>query len=108
MLEAQNVENPLSALAGSVPFDFYPILTVLLTLATVVTGRDFAAMRKAEHRVREGGKLLRDGAEPLVATEVLMLEAKDGVVPRARNMVSNCLPLWVDQGDGGVVGSTKD
>ena len=20
----------------------------------------------------------------------------------------NCLPLWVDQGDGGVVGSTKD
>ena len=23
-------------------------------------------------------------------------------------MKSNCLPLWVDQGDGGVVGSTKD
>ena len=93
MLEAQNVENPLSALAGSVPFDFYPILTVLLTLATVVTGRDFAAMRKAEHRVREGGKLLRDGAEPLVATEVLMLEAKDGVFPRARNMVIPVLTM---------------
>ena len=24
------------------------------------------------------------------------------------NMGGNCLPLWVDQGDGGVVGSTKD
>ena len=24
------------------------------------------------------------------------------------NMRCNCLPLWVDQGDGGVVGSTKD
>ncbi len=93
LLEAQNVENPLSALAGSVPFDFYPILTVLLALATVVTGRDFAAMRKAEHRVREEGKLLRDGAEPLVATEVLMLEAKDGVVPRARNMVIPVLTM---------------
>ena len=23
-------------------------------------------------------------------------------------MPRNCLPLWVDQGDGGVVGSTKD
>ena len=23
-------------------------------------------------------------------------------------MRGNCLPLWVDQGDGGVVGSTKD
>ena len=22
--------------------------------------------------------------------------------------IRNCLPLWVDQGDGGVVGSTKD
>ena len=25
-----------------------------------------------------------------------------------QNHTSNCLPLWVDQGDGGVVGSTKD
>ena len=25
-----------------------------------------------------------------------------------RNLEGNCLPLWVDQGDGGVVGSTKD
>ena len=24
------------------------------------------------------------------------------------NLKGNCLPLWVDQGDGGVVGSTKD
>ena len=24
------------------------------------------------------------------------------------NVDGNCLPLWVDQGDGGVVGSTKD
>ena len=24
------------------------------------------------------------------------------------NVRGNCLPLWVDQGDGGVVGSTKD
>ena len=24
------------------------------------------------------------------------------------NILGNCLPLWVDQGDGGVVGSTKD
>ena len=24
------------------------------------------------------------------------------------NLCRNCLPLWVDQGDGGVVGSTKD
>ena len=27
---------------------------------------------------------------------------------RLRLLYRNCLPLWVDQGDGGVVGSTKD
>ena len=87
MLEAQNVANPVGALAGSIPFDFYPILTVGLALVVVLTGRDFAAMRAAERRVREEGKLLDDGAEPLVATEVLMLEPKAAVPPRARNMV---------------------
>ena len=30
------------------------------------------------------------------------------VVRYLENFESNCLPLWVDQGDGGVVGSTKD
>ena len=28
--------------------------------------------------------------------------------PVGNKLVRNCLPLWVDQGDGGVVGSTKD
>ena len=30
------------------------------------------------------------------------------VVGNTGNSQGNCLPLWVDQGDGGVVGSTKD
>ena len=30
------------------------------------------------------------------------------LVEEIRKRSSNCLPLWVDQGDGGVVGSTKD
>ena len=30
------------------------------------------------------------------------------IVHRDIKPSSNCLPLWVDQGDGGVVGSTKD
>ena len=27
---------------------------------------------------------------------------------KSMKLQRNCLPLWVDQGDGGVVGSTKD
>jgi len=95
LLEAQHVEDPLRALAGSIPFDFYPILTVVLALTVVLTGKDFGAMREAERRVREEGKLLRDGAEPLVATDVLMLEAKPGVPARARNMVVPVLVILV-------------
>jgi Na+/H+ antiporter NhaC len=81
------VDEPLRALLASIPFDFYPLLAVLLALAVVVSGKDFGPMRDAERRVGEEGKVLRDGAEPLVATEVLMLEAKEGVPPRALNML---------------------
>ena len=87
LLAAQGMEEPLRAMAGSIPFNFYPILAVLLALGVILTGRDFGSMKEAERRVVEEEKVLRDGAEPLVATEVLMLEAKPGVPLRALNMV---------------------
>jgi Na+/H+ antiporter NhaC len=63
-----------------------------LVLATVLTGREIGPMREAERRVREDGKLLRDGAEPLVSDEVVQMDAKPGIPPRAINMV---LPVAV-------------
>ena len=61
--------------------------------------------------------------EPLLATDgvhtwgtackayellaVLSLETTGAFLDEAKTR-RNCLPLWVDQGDGGVVGSTKD
>ena len=44
-------------------------------------------MARAETRARETGKVLRDGATPLVSDEVLSLPTKEGATPRARNMV---------------------
>ena len=44
-------------------------------------------MRAAETRVREEGKLLRDGAEPLVAADALTIEPKVGAPARVHNMV---------------------
>ena len=45
--------------------------------------------------------------------DVVVLHERQGDDPTARAEIvsireGNCLPLWVDQGDGGVVGSTKD
>jgi tetracycline resistance efflux pump len=87
LLGKQNVEQPVKYLLASIPFNFYAIFALLLVLAVVLREKDFGPMKKAEHRVRVENKLLRDGAESLVSTEVVSMEAKKGVPPRAINMI---------------------
>jgi Na+/H+ antiporter NhaC len=92
LLLAQDVVNVNALLAGAVALNFYAILAILLVLAVVLTGWDIGPMREAERRVAEEGKLLRDGAEPMVSTDVTLTEPKEGVPLRAANMV---LPILV-------------
>jgi tetracycline resistance efflux pump len=87
LLVIQGVENPVRVLISSMPFNFYAIFALLIVLIVVVTEKDFGPMKKAEHRVRAENKLLRDGAEPLISTEVVTMEAKEGIPPRALNMI---------------------
>lgn len=47
----------------SLPYNFYPILTLVMVFLVATTGRDFGAMAKAEGRAA-GGELLRPGARP--------------------------------------------
>jgi Na+/H+ antiporter NhaC len=58
----------------------------------LVTGWDIGPMRKAERRAREEGKLIRDGAKPMITDEVLAMPPEPGVTPRAINMI---LPIAV-------------
>lgn len=95
VLVAQNVNEPLGAMLGAIPFNFYAILTVALVFFIVWTGKDFGPMAKAERRARETGQLIRDGAEPLVSTEVLALGTKEGVEPRAGNMIYPMVTMLV-------------
>jgi len=87
LLAKQGVENPVRYLVASIPFNFYAILALLLVLIVVLTEKNIGPMKKAEHRVRVENKLLRDGAEPLMSTEVVSMEAKEGVPLRAINMI---------------------
>lgn len=87
LLVIQGVENPVKVLISSMPFNFYAIFALLIVLIVVVTEKDFGPMKKAEHRVRVENKLLRDGAEPLISAEVVQMEAKEGIPPRALNMI---------------------
>lgn len=60
----------------SVPFRFYSIFAIVLVFLVVLTRRHFGPMLKAEHRVIKEGKVLRDGAVPLMPTESILGEVK--------------------------------
>jgi tetracycline resistance efflux pump len=49
-------------------------------------------MARAERRTRETGKLLNDGARPMISDEITSCEMKAGITPRAINMI---IPLAV-------------
>lgn len=95
ILAEQGMENPLKIMLSSMPFNFYAILAILLVLIVVLLEKDWGPMRKAERRVREEGKLLRDGAEPMVSAELTSITKKKGVPARAFNMMLPVLAMVV-------------
>jgi tetracycline resistance efflux pump len=87
LLSRQGVENPVEVFVSSIPLNFYAILALMGVLFVILTGIDIGPMKKAEKRTREEGKLLRDGAEPLVSEEVVMMKEKADIPHRALNML---------------------
>ncbi len=87
LLAAQGMEEPVRVFVMSIPFNFYAFLAIILVLAVILSGKDIGPMKEAERRVREEGKILRDGAEPLISDDVVMMPEKLGVEPRAINMI---------------------
>ncbi|SFE58146.1 Na+/H+ antiporter NhaC family protein [Alteribacillus iranensis] len=60
--------QPYAMFLQSIPWNFYAILSLLAVL-TVILGKDFGPMAKAEKRARETGKLVDDEAVPLSSVE---------------------------------------
>lgn len=87
LLAAQKIDQPVKVFVSSIPLNFYAFLAIGLVLFIILSGKDFGPMKKAEERVRNEGKLLRDGAEPLISDDVVMMIEKKGVKPRALNML---------------------
>jgi len=88
LLAQQDVDEPVAVMVAAIPLNFYPILAILMAVTLVISDRDFGPMRVAERRVREEGKLLRDGARPMVSADVATVAAKAGVPRRAFNMIA--------------------
>ncbi|MCT4605239.1 MAG: transporter [Marinisporobacter sp.] len=76
----ENAEQAMMVFTKAVPFNFYAIIAVILVgLFAVGVIPDFGPMKKAEKRALEEGKVLRDGAEPLIGEELTDTPPYEGI-----------------------------
>ncbi|RKY83939.1 sodium:solute symporter, partial [candidate division KSB1 bacterium] len=87
LLENQEIKNPVQEFLKAVPLNFYSIFAVLIVLFTIITRKDFGPMKKAEKRAEIEGKVLRDGAVPMVSREISELKAKESIKYKSINLV---------------------
>jgi Na+/H+ antiporter NhaC len=96
---AADAEAAMLLFAHSIPYNFYAWLAVLLVGALCVgVVPEFGPMRAAERRALEQGKVLRDGAEPLMGEELTDIVPYAGV--RTHLLWNFFLPVLVVVGVG--------
>lgn len=94
----------------AMPFNFYAILSVIF-VGCICAGiiPEYGPMKKAEERVLNEGKLLRDGAVPLMSTELTDMKVSTAIKPRV--FLNFVLPiimfLGIALGTFALTGSTK-
>lgn len=88
VLGTLGVENAVGTLVASIPLNFYALAAVALAFWFGLSGRDLGPMARAQRRARETGKVLREGARPLVADEVLAVGPEPETPRRARNLAA--------------------
>ncbi len=75
-------EEAMKLFLHSVPFNFYAFLAIIMVLLIVLQLiPDFGPMRRAEERTLRTGKVLRDGAVPMMGKELTQLEASSSPNP---------------------------
>lgn len=65
--------NAYGIFLSTIPYRFYNILILVFIVASAIMLREFGPMYKAEERARRTGKLLEDGAKPMISEESSML-----------------------------------
>ncbi len=87
LLLTQGIERPFAAMISAMAYNFYPMLAILMVFVVIISGKDFGPMARAEKRTRETGRLLNENARPMVSDEITSYEMKEGIRPRAMNMI---------------------
>lgn len=88
LLAVQGFADPFSTMFSAMVWNFYPFLALLLSLYVAVFQWNIGPMRLAHRRVQDEGKLHWDHAQPMIADELTDVAVKEGVTPRAFNMVA--------------------
>lgn len=83
LLMAQGLDAPFGELLKATVYNFYPMLVIATLFFVIISGRDVGEMKRAEAR----GTVLREGAQPMLAGELSAMDMKEGLRPRARNMI---------------------
>ncbi len=74
-----SAEDGMAAVVGSMKFQFYGILTILVVFLNAYgLLPDFGPMRKAERRARETGKVVADGDQPMLSAELDEIKPREG------------------------------
>ncbi len=79
--------SPFTLFLSTIPYLFYPILSLVMVGLIIAMQRDFGPMYGAEKRARRGGGVFRPGSQLLVDTEETGLDVKEGVPFRWYNAV---------------------
>ncbi len=87
LLLAQGIANPLETMIRVYPLNFYPFFAMAIVLIVILTQKDIGPMKKAEIRAQKEGKVIRDGATPMISSEIVSMEREPRATPRAINMI---------------------
>ncbi len=86
LLMEQGFDRPFSTLVQSIPYNIYPLLALIIVPLIIIFKKDVGPMKRAEERTRNGEVLWPD-AKPMISDEVTDTAVKEGVTPRAINML---------------------
>ncbi len=107
--------NAYGVFVQTIPFRFYNILLIAFVFFSAWSLRDFGAMLRAERRARATGKVVADGAKPMVSVEVTGLEPAPGIRLSLWNAVlpigallGSALVLFYYNGYAAIVGGTDE
>ncbi len=92
LLITQGFDEPFTAMFRSMPYNFYPILTLAMVPILVWWSLDFGPMKKAELRANTTGRVIADGAKPMISEDLLHFEPVEG---KPRRMMNMLIPIGV-------------